>query len=216
MQSVTQNNLRKRVAASTYRDTQAGPVQQVTYYDYDLGGNVKTLYQQLAGLELKRIDYEYDLVSGKVNFVAYQKSQPDQFYYSYNYDAENRLTEAWSSPLATLSSYSRGSTLNITKRRMDASYKYYLHGPLARMELGDVSSKEQGVDYAYTLQGWLKGVNRSIFRFQPQLTTDMGNDGSNGVPKDAFNYNLYYYLNDYKPIQGTDPFEHELQEDPTY
>jgi RHS repeat-associated protein len=216
MQSVTQNNLRKRVASSTYRDTQAGQVQQATYYDYDLDGNVKTLYQQLAGLDLKRIDYEYDLVSGKVNFVSYQKNQPDQFYYSYNYDAENRLTEAWSSPLATLSSYSRGSTLNTTKRRMDASYKYYLHGPLARMELGDVSSKVQGVDYAYTLQGWLKGVNRSIFRFQPQLTTDMGNDGSNGVPKDAFNYNLYYYLNDYKPIGGTDPFEHELQEDPTF
>jgi RHS repeat-associated protein len=216
MQSVTQNNLRKRVASSTYRDTQNGPVQQATYYDYDLDGNVKTLYQQLAGLDLKRIDYEYDLVSGKVNFVSYQKNQPDQFYYSYNYDAENRLTEAWSSPLATLSSYSRGSTLNTTKRRMDASYKYYLHGPLARMELGDVSSKVQGVDYAYTLQGWLKGVNRSIFRFQPQLTTDMGNDGSNGVPKDAFNYNLYYYLNDYKPIGGTDPFEHELQEDPTF
>jgi len=36
---------------------------------------------------------------------------------------------------------------------MDASYQYYLHGPLARMELGDINGKVQGMDYAYTLQG---------------------------------------------------------------
>jgi hypothetical protein len=36
-------------------------------------------------------------------------------------------------------------------------------------------------------------VNRSIFRFQPQLTTDMGNDGTNGVPQDAFYYEFHNF-----------------------
>jgi RHS repeat-associated protein len=212
LQSVVQNNLRKRVAATTYRDLAAGPVQQASYYDYDLSGNVHTLYQQVDGLALKRMDYEYDLISGKVNFVAYQKNAADQFYYFYNYDAENRLTQAWSSPLASLNAYGKGSQLSPVKKRMDASYQYYLHGPLARMELGDVNSKVQGLDYAYTLQGWLKGVNRSIYTFQPNGTTDIGKDGTNGVAVDAYNYNLYYYLNDYKPVGAADPFEHEFQE----
>jgi hypothetical protein len=57
---------------------------RATYYNYDIDGNVKTLWQQVDGLYvnstnagLKRIDYEYDLVSGKVNFVRYQDGQPD-------------------------------------------------------------------------------------------------------------------------------------------
>jgi RHS repeat-associated protein len=211
IQTVVQDNLRKRVAASTFRDTQSGQVQQATYYNYDLDGNVKTLYQQIAGLAMKRVDYEYDLVSGKVNFVSYQQNQPDQFYYNYAYDAENRLRESWSSPLATINSYGRGSTLDPVKKRMDASYQYYLHGPLARYELGDINGKVQGIDYAYTLQGWQKGVNRTIRRFRPLETTDMGLDGTNGVGQDAFNYTLYYYPNDYKPIGGVNPFDQMLE-----
>ncbi|MHA4810293.1 RHS repeat domain-containing protein [Flavitalea flava] len=39
----------------------------------------------------------------------------------------------------------------------DAAYSYYKHGPLARMVLGQL--QPQGLDYSYTLQGWLKGVN---------------------------------------------------------
>jgi RHS repeat-associated protein len=213
IQSVSQDNLRKRVAASTYRDSGTGQVQQATYYNYDLDGNVKTLYQQIAGLDMKKIDYEYDLVSGKVNFVSYQNGQPDQFYYKYNYDADNRITEAWTGTQATVFPYGGSYLLN---GKMDASYQYYLHGPLARVELGDVNGKVQGLDYAYTLQGWMKGVNRTISRFRPTETTDMGNDGSNGVAVDAFNYNLYYYPNDYQPIGGVNPFDQLLESQPDY
>jgi RHS repeat-associated protein len=198
IQTLAQGNLRKRVAASTYQDTGAGTVQQATYYDYDLDGNVKTLYQQIAGLGIKQVSYEYDLVSGKVNFVSYQNGQPDQFYYKYTYDADNRITEAWSSPLATIVPYGFGSTLDATQRRMDASYQYYLHGPLARMELGDVSGKVQGVDHAYTLQGWLKGVNTQDIT----ANTDMGQDGS-AIARDAYGYSLGYYAGDYKPVGGS-------------
>ncbi|MDO3628862.1 AHH domain-containing protein [Mucilaginibacter sp. BT774] len=205
IQSITtQNNLHKRVAATTYQNTGTGVVKQATYYDYDIDGNVKTLYQQISGLGLKQINYEYDLISGKVNFVGYQTGQADQFYYQYNYDADNRITEAWSSPVANVVSYGVGSTLDQTQKRMDASYQYYLHGPLARMELGDINAKVQGVDYAYTLQGWLKGVNSTV----TGSTTDMGTDGTNNIGQDAYGYGLYYYANDYKPINtAKQPFE---------
>ncbi|GAB2700602.1 hypothetical protein GCM10027037_26820 [Mucilaginibacter koreensis] len=210
-----QDNLRKRVAASTYRETAAGPVLNATYYNYDLDGNVKTLWQQIGGLyktgdaEPKRIDYEYDLVSGKVNFVRYQQNATDQFYYAYKYDAENRLTEAWSGTQALISPYT-GSSLLADNRRLDASYRYYLHGPLARVELGDVRGKVQGIDYAYTLQGWLKGVNSTAVI----TAKDMGGDGAALHPtiaRDAYGYNLYYNSNDYSPVAaGTPPFETQL------
>jgi len=42
--------MRKRVSLTTYRTTAADTVSQTSYYDYDLDGNVKNLYQQIAGL----------------------------------------------------------------------------------------------------------------------------------------------------------------------
>ena len=44
----------------------------------------------------KAIQYQYDLVSGKVNKVIYQPHKIDQFIYKYNYDADNRITEVLS------------------------------------------------------------------------------------------------------------------------
>ncbi|GGH18344.1 hypothetical protein GCM10007352_29000 [Mucilaginibacter phyllosphaerae] len=213
----SQNNLRKRVAASTYADTQTGPSLRGTYYDYDLDGNVRTLWQQISGLPnseteagLKRIDYEYDLISGKVNLVRYQDGQPDQFYYSYLYDAENRLKEAWTGRRAIVNAL-QGSYLLKDHSRLDASYNYYLHGPLSRTETGDVYGKVQGTDYAYTLQGWLKGVNSTAVT----ATADIGGDGGTAHPtiaKDAYGYNLYYHNTDYTPVTNSKtPFAATLQ-----
>ncbi|RWY48519.1 RHS repeat-associated core domain-containing protein [Mucilaginibacter gilvus] len=200
-----QTNLRKRVAASTYTQIFGGPVLQATYYNYDLDGNVKTLYQRISGLELKQIDYEYDLISGKVNFVKYQAvpGAKDRFFYKYIYDSENRIREAWSGTAAILSPIGKSDILPGNQKK-DAHYYYYLHGPLARVELGDVNGLVQGMDYAYTLQGWLKGVNNQT----AGAGEDIGNDGLTGnihqyVAKDAFAYSLGYYTNDYKPIGGT-------------
>jgi hypothetical protein len=83
----------------------------------------------------------------------------------------------------------------------DATYKYYLHGPLARVELGQ--NKVQGLDYAYTLQGWLKGINGH--RLDADM--DMGGDGKTGSSiftngRDAMTYSLGYYEGDYQPIGG--------------
>jgi RHS repeat-associated protein len=203
--TVLQNNLRKRVAASTYTETAAAAVENATYYTYDIDGNVQTLWQQVNGLYtssgLKRIDYEYDLVSGKVNFVRYQDKQTDAFYYSYQYDADNRLTDAWSGTM-DLTDTLIHSTLITGNGKKDAHYYYYLHGPLARVELGDTTGRVQGVDYAYTLQGWLKGVNDT----RVQSATDMGKDSLH-VARDAYGYALYYYASDYTPIGGSNPFD---------
>ncbi|HEV7782030.1 MAG TPA: LamG-like jellyroll fold domain-containing protein, partial [Chitinophagaceae bacterium] len=124
------NTSRKRVVASIYLETSSAGEGDSTLYTYDILGNVKTLVQHVKALVAvdatngrKRIDYDYDLVSGKVNMVSYQHGKGDQFYYKYSYDADNRVIRSYSS---------RDKLLWIE----DASYNYYLHGPLARTELG--------------------------------------------------------------------------------
>jgi hypothetical protein len=83
---VVQRNLRNRVSYTSY--TSGGnPAQynQGTFYTYDIEGNVDTLLQDygssstgvanimnMNGNRFKRLVYQYDLVSGKVNNVAYQ------------------------------------------------------------------------------------------------------------------------------------------------
>ncbi|WPQ60127.1 RHS repeat-associated core domain-containing protein [Chitinophaga sancti] len=194
---LNQDNLRKRVAATTYQDAGTTPLQ-ASYYSYDQIGNVKTLWQQVQDLGVKQVDYQYDLVSGKVNKVRYQRGAADRFYYNYQYDAENRLTKAGSG----IDSVSADGW-EIMNPKTDAGYRYYLHGPLARMELGDMELV-QGVDYAYTLQGWLKGVNGNYLT----AGTDMGRDGLIGgvrgaIARDAYAYSLDYYAGDYKAIVDT-------------
>ena len=214
LQSFNQQNLRKRVAATVFRPAQGSASVNASYYSYDLAGNVKTLWQQLDGLnETKSIDYEYDLVSGKVNFVAYQHGKNDAFYYQYKYDAENRLIAAYSSIDAIVKVSGVGSTLTVPYRKMDASYQYYLHGPLARVELGDEGSKVQGMDYAYTLQGWLKGVNGNLLNSD----TEINKDGAVGsyIPRDALAYSLGYYQGDYQSIGGSTAAAFNMQWQPS-
>ena len=177
---------RKRVTASIYLENADDEEGDSTIYSYDINGNVKTLLQHIKALVAvdetngkKRIDYDYDLVSGKVNSVAYQHGKGDQFYYKYKYDADNRV----------ISSYSSRDKLIWTE---DASYTYYLHGPLARTELGQY--KVQGVDYAYTLQGWLKGINSDSL----SPVYDMANDGQSGsmfarISRDVYGFKLGYF-----------------------
>jgi RHS repeat-associated protein len=152
-----------------------------------------------AGQNLKRIDYDYDLISGKVNDVHYQNRQPDAFHHHYEYDADNRITEVYTSkfPVAVWKGYKDQFWDN------DAKYFYYLHGPLARTEIGD--DKVQGMDYAYTLQGWIKGVNSNTL----EAKRDMGKDGltQTGNPnqnfaQDAYGYTLGYFNQDYSAASG--------------
>lgn len=208
---IAQTNLRKRVAVSYYRPAQNLPAEQATFYSYDVLGNVKTLWQQIKGLGTKRLDYEFDQVSGKVNFLRYQKkTDKDRFYYQYKYDAENRLTEAWSGTDVMEDLYS-GSRLLPGNAKRDAAYFYYLHGPLARTVLGGEYDPVQGIDYAYTLQGWLKGVNSTNLDFNKDISNDgmtgTGDKGSSIKTRDAFGFALHYYGNtEYASVGGINPF----------
>lgn len=172
-----QENLRNRVAWVEVIDKNSTDTT-ATFYSYDIHGNVKSLVQLIPGLATKRTDYRYDLVSGNVNYVFYQAEQPDQFIHRYEYDADNRIRKAFTS--------TDGFIWN-----KEAEYFYYQHGPLARIELGEFNT--QGIDYYYTLQGWLKGANMPF-------AGDPGRDGHVASGADAFAFNLGYYQGDYKAI----------------
>ena len=119
--------LRKRISSSLFFETYVPGIldyDHASHYDYDVHGNVKTLIQEFASLKninqhLKRIDYDYDLVSGNMHQVSYQDGKADAFYHRYHYDADNRITNVSTSHDGMIWDN-------------DASYKYYDHGPLAR------------------------------------------------------------------------------------
>jgi hypothetical protein len=167
---LVQRNLRNRVSYTMVFNNEP-PASSTTvthnaatYYTYDIHGNVDTLLQDLRASMLaisptsnryKKLVYDYDLISGKVNKVSYQPGKLDEFYHKYLYDAENRLTEVYT------------SHDNLIWEK-DARYSYYKHGPMARTILGQ--QQVQGIDYAYTLQGWLKGVNSTAVQRHTAIT----------------------------------------------
>ena len=191
-----EDNCHKRVTAVLYYDLLSAEIKDIKaydkynnaiLYDYDAHGNVKELIQhtnnntRLTQLkqDRKKVVYDYDLISGNVNKVTYQPdSTKDQFIHRYEYDADNRIQQVYT------------SKDNIIWEQ-EANYLYYEHGPLARLEIGD--KKVQGLDYIYTLQGWLKGVNSERLGSQ----YDAGKDGLS-VAQDAFGFALNYYRGDYQ------------------
>lgn len=111
--------------------------------------------------------------------------------HQYEYDADNRITAVETSTDGVFFD-------------SDAKYFYYAHGPLARTEL--VENQVQGLDYVYTLQGWIKGVNSNTL----DSTRDVGQDGNRvtGNPnayfaKDVFGYTLNFFAGDYTAINST-------------
>ncbi len=203
-----QKVLRKRVVTSSFEENEDNSdltYDHASHYSYDIHGNVQELVQEntmltAVGQQFKNVKYRYDLLSGKVNEVHYQDELVDEFHHKYYYDADNRLTNAYSSS-------------DEIHWDQDAKYFYYPHGPLARVELGD--EKVQGMDYAYTLQGWIKGVNNNTLDAQK----DMGLDGltptgrdympiatqpkvHQNVAYDAMGYVLDYFNKDYSAINS--------------
>ncbi|OUL60586.1 thrombospondin type 3 repeat-containing protein, partial [Flavobacterium sp. AJR] len=195
------DNNHKRVTAVLYYDQLTAEVNDIRaydkysnaiVYDYDVHGNVKELIHHTNNnselnkikQDRKKVVYDYDLISGNVNKVTYQpESTKDQFIHRYEYDADNRIQQVYT------------STDNVIWEK-EANYLYYDHGPLARVELGD--KKVQGLDYIYTLQGWLKGVNSERIGSQ----YDAGKDELN-VAQDAFGFALNYYKGDYQSRSNT-------------
>jgi hypothetical protein len=190
-----QNNLRSRVSY-----TEAMPLGETdfkfhTFYSYDIHGNVNGLIHQNlyapTTLEQNLVQYDYDLVSGVVKKVSYNRHRADRYFHKYRYDDQNRLTHAYTSR-------------NDIKYDQDARYFYYRHGPLARVELGN--NKVQGMDYAYTIHGWLKSVNSDALAADIDPSMDGHADIANPnryFARDAYGFSLQYYHRDYQSIENT-------------
>lgn len=222
--SLTGDILRNRVASVTFEelnDSDSTTYDYATHYQYDIAGNVELLVQDFPKLtsisnRYKTVAYEYDLISGNVHAVKYQEGELDQFTHRYEYDDENRLVNVHTSTAETMHS-------NSGLWDQDALYEYYPHGPLKRSELGEL--KVQGCDYAYTIQGWIKGLNADNIR---EAEYDPGYDGGpaatyvgfdpdpfdtipppifeflgSQVAKDVFGYSLSYFDGDYTPLSTT-------------
>ena len=204
--TMIEGNTRQRVAYTEYWEALIANAQflqtpsHATYYNYSIRGEVNKVVQRdfshinpLA--QIKTIDYDYGVLDGLVYKMTYQEGARDQFIHEYCYDGNNRLVK-------TLT-----STDGIFKTKQARSF-YRLDGVMAREEVGyDIV---QGIDYAYSIHGWIKGVNSSTLK--PDL--DIGNDGNLNTTdaynqlnrwagRDAAGYGLHYYPGDYSTIQST-------------
>ncbi|MEL6133571.1 MAG: RHS repeat-associated core domain-containing protein, partial [Bacteroidota bacterium] len=198
--------LRGRIASVQYIDGQDRERDHATHYSYDIHGNVREMIQEFPslthlGYDFIRVQYEYDLLSGNVHAVHLAPDMPElAMSHYYEYDADNRLTRAYTQR--------HGQPLE-----KESVYDYNELGVLARMELGEEAV--QGLDYAYTIHGWLKAVNGDV----RQRGFDMGLDGTydqayisgptalqtyysnnpgvhSNFARDAFGYSLKYYSAD--------------------
>lgn len=151
-----------------------------TWYSYDEMGRVVWMAQKPAALNRTFItQYKYDFIGNVVevmnaSYVAGALASP--FYHHYEFDADNRLSKVFTS-------------VDGAAKKLRATYEYYLHGPLKRIELGE---NIQGIDFIYNIHGWLKQIN------DPEGgEADPGKDGEPGdnsnFRPDVFGMILDYY-----------------------
>ena len=167
-----------------------------TWYSYDEWGQVEWVVNKLAYMpEEKTIHYEYDFL-GNVTSVMYQKfDNGERFDHQYEYDADMRMAR-----VSTIEYEDDNGILVVNTPEEQAEYKFYKHGPLKRVELGE---NLQGIDYVYTINGQLKSINSpnlgdevDISTFQ-QVVLDPGKDGTNGFSPDMFGMSIDYHTGDY-------------------
>lgn len=154
--------------------------QVKTWYSYDPTGNVEWMLQEIPEIGQRYIGYEYDLIGRNIIKVKFNEGYSDCFYHRYTYDSDKRI-----------------KTVETSKDNIlwdkEADYSYYLHGPLKRTELGQ--DKVQGLDYTYTIKGWLKGLNHLESAYDPGK--DANSSGNPYVAKDVYSMNLGYYDGDF-------------------
>lgn len=155
--------------------------QVKTCYSYDPHGNVEWITQDIPELGRSYIGYEYDLVSGSATKVKYNEQLGDCFYHRYTYDVDKRIKTV------------ETSRDNYFWEK-DASYSYYLHGPLKRALIGQ--DQIQGIDRTYTIHGWLKSINNLDQLSDPGGDGGLSSDNAY-VAKDAYGMVLGYYGGDY-------------------
>ena len=161
--------------SKTYTDK---PKTNTTWYSYDIYGRVTWMVQDIEGLGVKTIDYEYDLAKGQITKVYYQKyNTEEQFVHKYTYNIAGEL-------------YTVETSTDNNKFEEQGKYKYYETGALKRVE---IAKNVQGIDYIYNLNGQLKAINHP----STASNLDPGKDGSNGMARDLFGFAIDYYNGDY-------------------
>ena len=173
------------MVSSTYKKAVANASVNTsqTWYSYDEFGRIIWTVQSVNGLTgNKTIDYTYTMNSNLTD-VVYQAATPtERWEHKYNFDKLLRVDSV----------FTRQGSNGFMKQ---AAYYYYNYGALKRTELG---GNLQGIDYTYTINGWLKAINDPNF----VAATDPGGDGITGgthptFQKDVFGMTLEYYDNDY-------------------
>ena len=152
-----------------------------TWYSYDELSRAVWVIQKPKALSTTGenrvfvLEYEYDFTTllsvTHSELMNGQLVTGSRLIHHFEYDAGKRLTRVLTS--------TDGSD-----KKLRATYHYYLHGPLKRVELGD---GVQGVDYVYNIHGWLTQIN------DPNNSNDPGGDGGNGIHEDVFGMILDYY-----------------------
>jgi RHS repeat-associated protein len=156
-----------------------------SWYSYDEQGRMRWDVQAVSGLATnKTLDYTYNFFGGVIDVIYQKYNRGESFHHHYVYDRHNRLSEV--------------STSTSTTTQVQATYEYYAHGPLKRTLLGN---DYQGLDYVYTINGWLKSINSP----EPSRANDPGKDGGMGAraaeAADIFGMSLDYFSGDYERKQ---------------
>ena len=164
-----------------------------TWYNYDEEGKITWQIKYITGMgagvsdpaSYKTIDNTYDVMDHLVKRVFQAGTPAEMFTHIYTYDPVNQ--QLWQVYTSTTAS---------PTPMLQATYFYYLHGGVKRVELGD---HLQGIDYTYTLQNEVKSINNS------NSAQDPGGDAvaNNGFQPDAFGEVLDYFTGDYASSSGT-------------
>jgi RHS repeat-associated protein len=186
LQTTLQLQRKQRFVSGAISHTQNE--NNATWYSYDEHGRIEWLVQNITGLGVKTIDYRYG-PTGAVREVAYQAGESDQFTHYYEYDGDGRLFKAYTTR-QQLQYDAFGKLTNSDVLTLQATYFYYVHGPVKRVEY---ANKLQGIDYTYTADGSLKGINH----FDPARDPGQDEPSINGFRPDVFGITLDYFDNDF-------------------
>jgi RHS repeat-associated protein len=179
--SLEQEHLRGRVSKTMNENS-------TTWYSYTYDGLVDRIVQKNKGFDADGdavddffiVQYTYDFLNNVETAEYYITDaigdKRNGFTHRYEYDFDNRLSAVYTR--------AQGET-----EILQARYEYYQHGPLKRVELADGL---QGIDYVYTIHGWLKSINH------PSLNShDPGKDGVAGSVHEAFQADVFAMALDY-------------------
>ncbi|MEM9341100.1 MAG: RHS repeat-associated core domain-containing protein, partial [Bacteroidota bacterium] len=172
--NMEQTNLKGQLAYTESEEVKS-------WYSYDDRGRLHWMAQHFIGLN-KTFTEEYTYgTNGLMSRIAFQSAIPDEaFYHHFTYDRDLRLDKVYTS-----------TTGSLDDAYEHVNHEYFIHGPLKKEKY---ANGLQEVDYAYTIQGWLKAING--------INTDPDFDGDNGTYPDVFGHVMDYHADDFQVVKN--------------